>query len=425
MSSPTRIVFLAHFYPPEMGGAAARLHGLARWLAEYGHDVTVITGFPNYPSGVIPDKYRGAFLRREEMDGVRVIRTLVYASPRRGSIRRLANYFSFVFTSLFVGLFLRRRPDVVVASCPPLFIGISGWLIALVRRSKFVFDLRDLWPDVAVEAGEFKRDSLITRLGFWLAKFLYNRAHHITPVTENKTQRLVEKGISEKKITVVANGVDLDLIPTLDQRESLRTELGLDGKFVVAYAGLIGIAQKVEMIIGTAQKVRDQSDIHFLIVGDGVRRNKLEELVREHQLDNVTLLPRQPKERISHLLSAADVAFVPLASSGLQDAIPSKLLEAWAHRRPVILVAGGEAAEIATSCEGAIVVAPEDPASITNAVTRFRDDPLMRDRYAENGYDYVAANLTRAQLARQMESVLLGIIDGQKKQRPQQVQTAS
>lgn len=410
MSSPTRIVFLAHFYPPEMGGAAARLHGLARWLVEYGHDVTVITGFPNYPSGVIPDQYRGAILRREEMDGVRVIRTIVYASPRRGSIRRLANYFSFVFTSLCVGLFQRRRPDVVIASCPPLFIGISGWLIALFRRSKFVFDLRDLWPDVAVEAGEFKRDSLVTRLGFWLAKFLYNRADHITPVTENKTQRLMEKGVSNKKMTVVSNGVDLDLIPNLDQREALRSELSLNGKFVVAYAGLIGIAQKVEMIIGTALEVRDQSDLHFLIVGDGVRRPQLEELVREHKLDNVTLLPRQPKERISHLLSVADVAFVPLASSGLQDAIPSKLLEAWAHRRPVILVAGGEAAEIATNCEGALVIAPEDPTAITEAVLRFRDDSVLRERCAENGYDFVAARLTRAQLAREMESVLMDVI---------------
>lgn len=398
------ILLLAHFYPPEMGGAGARLHGLARWLAAYGHRVTVITGFPNYPSGVIPERYHGKLRTVERMDGVDVIRTWVYASPQRGSLRRLANYFSFVGAATLAGLSAARRFDIVIASSPPLFLGLAGMALARWQRAPLVFDIRDLWPDVAVEAGEFAADAPITRLGEQLARFLYRHADHLTPVTENKRRKLIEGGVPPEKLTVVSNGVDLDLIPAATGDR--RADLGLAGKFVVLYAGLIGIAQGVEIAVEAAEQLRAQPEIHFLIVGDGVRREALAARIAELGLTNVTLLPRQPREAIPAFMATADACLVPLVSSNLEDAVPSKLLEAWAYGKPAILAAGGEAAAIVRQSGGGVVVAPEEPQTLVDAVLALAAAPHQAAEYGRRGHAYVKHYLDRPNLARQMEDVL-------------------
>ena len=405
------ILVLAHFYPPEMGGAGARLHGLSRWLAHAGHNVTVITGFPNYPSGVIPEAYKGKLRQREEMDGVDVVRTWVFASPKRGSIRRMANYFSFVFSSIITGLLLRKSYDVVLVSSPPLFIGLAGWVLAGFRRIPFVFDIRDLWPEIAVETGEFSADSRLVKMADALARFLYRKAAHITPVTENKLRKIEALGVPENKMTVVTNGVDLDLLPSVT--EDKRAELGLEGKFVAVYAGLLGIAQGVEMLVHSATRLREHEDLHFLIIGDGVRREAIAEEIERQGLTNVTMLPRQPREQISHYLASADVSLVPLINSELTDAVPSKLLEAWAHRCTPVLIAGGEAASLVRRCQGGIVAAPEQPEALDAALLALKADPERLARHAHNGHEFVRRHFDRAALARQMEEVLEQVTEPQ------------
>jgi glycosyltransferase involved in cell wall biosynthesis len=388
-----------------MGGAAARLHGLARWLVKYGHQVTVITGFPNYPTGVILPSYRGKLRMREEIDGVDVLRTWVYASSHKGSFHRLANYFSFVASGTVAGLTAGRSYDVVLASSPPLFIGLAGAAVARSRRVPFVFDIRDIWPEVAVEAGAFAPDAPITRLGRSLAHFLYRKADHVTPVTENKRKKLAAAGVPAEKLTVVPNGVDLDQVEIVTDTHK-RNELGLRGKFVILYAGLIGIAQGVEIAVEAADRLRDRQDIHFLIVGDGVQRDALARSVKELQLSNVTMLPRQPREEIPAFLAAADVCLVPLASSDLEDAVPSKLLEAWAYRRPVVLAADGEAATLVRESGGGMVVPPEEPEALAQAVLDLKNNPSQLGHHAQQGYRYVRKHFDRRMLARQMEQVL-------------------
>jgi len=401
-----RILLLAHYYPPEIGGAAARLHGLSRWLKKLGHDVTVIAGFPNYPSGVIPRDYDWKFSTRETMDEVDVIRTRVFASTRGGTVRRLANYLSFTVMSCIAGLLCRKRFDVVVASCPPLFIGLSGWVIARLRRARFVFDIRDLWPDVAVEAGEFSADGRVTKVAEALARFIYRRSDHIIPVTENKKKRLLEKGVPAEKISVVFNGVDLDLVPPLDDCPTLREELSLGDSFVAVYAGLLGIAQRVEVLVEAANELRDCPNIHILIVGDGVRRKTIEAKILELHLDNVTMLPRQPREQMPKVLATADVCLVPLATSNLTDAVPSKLLEAWAYRRPAILVAAGESAELVEQSQGGLVVPPGEYRQVADALRKLEQDRGLAEQYGQNGYEFVRRHLDRPQLAQQMSDIL-------------------
>lgn len=374
------------------------------------HDVTVIAGFPNYPEGIIPSGYRRRFTTDEELDGVHVKRCWVYATPKRGSIRRLANYFSFVASSFLRGLFLRKDFDVVVASCPPLFIGITGWLLARIRRAKFVFDIRDIWPDVAVEAGEFGKDALITRLGSSLANFLYRRADQITPVTDNKRKRLVEKGVPAGRVSVVSNGVDLDLVSTPDGVSEFRERMELTGKCVFLYAGLLGIAQRVEIVAEAATNLTDDEGIHFLIVGDGVRRPEIEAIVNENGLTNVSFLPRQPREAMPRILSVADVCLVPLATSQLQDAVPSKLLEAWAYSKPAILVAAGEAADLVQKSDGGAVVAPGDVGLLVESIREMKANPKRRSAMGKSGYRFVEEHLDRPILAKKMSAVLSSVV---------------
>lgn len=399
-----RILILAHYFPPEMGGAAARLSGLARWLARFGHEVTVLTGFPNYPSGVIPESYRGKRTFTETVDGVEVVRTWVYASSHRSSLRRLANYLSYAVSATLTGLQSRQKYDVILASSPPLFIGLTASFLSRIWGVPWVFDLRDLWPDVAIEAGAFSPDSTITRLWRWLAQYFYDHAAHLTPVTNAKRKKLIEAGVPQKKITVVPNGVDLDMIPR--QISSKRIELGLNNKFVILYAGLIGIAQGVDIILPAAQALRDREDIHFLIVGDGVKKQELESDIRDLELANITLLGHQPKEAMPEFLNTADVCLVPLASSRIQDAVPSKLLEAWAYGKPVILAADGEAAVLTHQSEGGIVVSPKMPEQFTDAILSFANDPQLCGAMGANGRAFVEEQFDRHHLAQKMEAVL-------------------
>jgi colanic acid biosynthesis glycosyl transferase WcaI len=404
-----RILFLAHYYPPEMGGAAARLHGLARWLALFGHEVTVITGKPNYPSGVIPPEYRGGRKSREEVEGVQVLRTWIYASSSRSSIHRLANYFSFVLSSIVRGITYRRRFDILVASSPPLFIGISGWILAKWYRIPWVLDVRDVWPEVAVEVGAFTADAAITKWGHRLAKFLYQRAAHITLVTENQHPKLLAAGVPPEKISLIPNGVDLDVFSQAPEVD-WRGELGLEARLLVTYTGLMGIAQGVEIIVEVADRLRDRPDIHFLLVGDGVRRAEIVWQADLLNLENITFLPVQPRELVPSILRAGDVTWVPIATDRLLDARPSKMLEAWACRKAVILSASGEAADLVRESGGGVVVPPADPDRLVEAIVALQSNPQLLRSLGDNGYHFVEKRFQRQKLARQMEQILVGLV---------------
>lgn len=405
-----KILILSHFYPPEMGAAATRLHALARWLVRFGHQVTVLTGFPNYPSGVVPHEYRRKLYSTETLEGVEILRTWIYASPRRGSGHRLANYFSYVLSSSLAGLFRGRSYDIILASSPPLFIGLAAVLLSRVHRIPTVLDIRDIWPDVAVEAGEFSPQGRLTRWGGALARFLYGQVNHVTPVTNNKRQKLLAAHVPPSKLTVVTNGVDLDR--TIAQAGTdLPPVPDLANKFVVLYAGLIGIAQGVDIAVKAADLLSDHDDIHFLIVGDGVRREALVADVERRRLTNVTWLPQQPPATIPAFMRRASVCLVPLVSSNLVDAVPSKLLEAWAYQKPVILAAGGEAADIVRASGGGVVVSPEEPKQLAEAVVALRDQPEQLRAYAQAGHRYVQNHFDRPVLARQMETVLQQVVE--------------
>jgi len=405
-----KILVLTHYYPPEMGAAAARVHGLSRWLVNFGHKVTVITGFPNYPLGIVSKVYSGKLRSCEILDGVEVIRSWIYASFLRSNIHRLSNYFSFVISSIISGFRLDRSYDIVLVSSPPLFIGLAGLVIARIHRIPFVFDIRDIWPELAVEAGEFDPLSAIVRWGERLERFLYHKANYITVVTHAKREKLISKGVSSHKLSVVPNGVDFDLLNP-DRKNGIPELLNLKEKFLVTYAGLIGIFQGIEIVIDAASILCDYKDIHFLIIGDGIKRFELEQRVEQKQLSNITFIPLLPREEIPTILFSSDVALIPLVSNQMDDTVPSKLLEAWGCHTPVILAAGGEAKRLVEESGGGLVVSPGDSQQLAQSILKLVTDRGKIEKLAERGYNYVKKHFDRSDITRRMENLFQIIVE--------------
>lgn len=392
-----------------MGGGAARIHGLGKWLVKYGHKVSVITSFPSYPQGVVSQEYRDKLHTQESLDGVTIYRTWSYISPHKNSINRIWNYISFMFSSLVRGINLNKKYDVVIATSPPLFIGVSGIVLSKYRRVPLIFDIRDIWPDIAVEAGIFKPENPLILASKQLAKYIYYYANHLTPVTLSKKMKIKRSGIPESKISVVSNGVDFDQIKS-KTATCWRSKLDLQGKFIIGYAGLIGIAQGIGRLINVADILRRKKDIHFLIVGDGVEKDELVKRVEDLELQNVTFIQSQPREEIPNILAEIDLSVVPLVNKNLSDAVPSKLLEAWACRKPVLLIAAGESAEIVRNAQGGSIVSPEQTKKIAAEIERLKSDPKILETYAENGYKYVKNNFDRKYLAKMMEEIIFKIV---------------
>lgn len=402
-----RILLLAHYYPPETGGASSRLSGLARWLVHQGHQVTVITGFPNYPSGQIPEAYRGKAWAVEQDAGVTLLRVWVFARPYRRSWQRLANYFSFVFTASLAALFHRRRYDVVMASSPPLFIGLAGVAWSVLRRTPLVFDVRDLWPEVAIEAGAYARDSLFVKVSEMLERFFYRRARRVVAVTQRKIDKLRARGVPEHKLALVENGVDLDLL-AVPADPQLREKYQLKDSFVCVYAGLIGVCQGVGMILEAAERLRGRG-FHFLIAGDGVERPQLMQLAKDRNLDNVTFLGSLPKEAIPGMLKAADLPLVPLSNTQIDDAIPSKLLEAWGCGMPLLFLGGGEARGLVEAVGGGMTADPSGEA-LAAALIEMASDRARLRQWGETGHAFVRDQLDRPQLAQKLARVFEDIL---------------
>jgi len=404
-----KLLLLSHFYPPEMGGCAARMHGLAKWLVRFGHDVTVLTGFPNYPSGRIDPGHRWKFRYDAELDGIKLIYSWVYATPQKGKLRRLLNYFSFVLSSVIVGLFSRGSYDAIIVTSPPLFLGLAGWIISVVRRTPWVLDIRDIWPDIGVEGGQLKPDSFMVRWGHSLERFLYRRATHITVVTNAKQENIANKVEVRSKISVVENGVDLDVFEKVlnnpDINSDIRSANQLDDKFLISYAGLFGFFQGLDIVLRAANKLLAESNIHFVLVGEGPQRDDLVAYAQQHELRNVTFLPLQSRERLLPLIETSNAMLVPLVNDQVVDAVPSKLLEAWGCKKGVVFIGSGEAEALVRTCQGGIVIQPGSPDLLADTLLAMQNGSIDYSQWGEQGYRFVQEHFERSLLARKMEHV--------------------
>jgi colanic acid biosynthesis glycosyl transferase WcaI len=362
------ILFISDNFPPESNAPASRLHEHARHWVRAGHQVTVITGAPNFPEGRVYPGYQNRWHQTEDVDGIRVVRVKTYITANEGFLGRTLDYLSFMAMSVVAGAF-ERRPDVLVATSPQFFAGIGGAGLAALRGVPFVFEVRDLWPASIVAVGAMQGGRLIGALER-LELTLYRRAAAVVVVTEAFRNDIATRGIERDKIHLVPNGADLGWCAPRPRDASIVAEYGLEAEFVVGYIGTHGMAHGLERVLDAAEALRHVPGLSFLFAGAGAQRAALEQSVARRGLENVRLVPRQPKQRMSALWSACDVTLIPLrADPVFATVIPSKLFEAMAHGVPILIsVPEGEATALVRETGAGLVLPPEDPAALAAAV---------------------------------------------------------
>jgi len=393
------ILYVSHYYPPEVNAPALRVSRMAERWAEKGNKVTVLTGFPNHPNGVIPGHYRGRKFMKENRDGIDIVRTWVYASPNKGFLRRVLNYISFMLTSVIIGVPKLPDIDVVVATSPQFFVAIAGYAISLIKRVPFVFEVRDVWPEEIVAVGAIKNRFIVGLLE-WIEMFLYRQARLIVAVAEGTVEILTKRGVDPDKIVLLPNGVDLEEFTTPLDVESLRSRHSLDGEFLVSYIGTHGMAHRLQTVVSAADKLRDRSRIRFMMVGDGAEKQGLMEMSRQLQLDNMTFVPQLPHEDAVDYYRAADACLVPLRKAELfTKNIPSKIYEIMAAGRPVVIGAAGESRRLVQDAEAGISFEPEDVDDLVNSILKLYNDRDYAAQLGKNGFEYASRNCSRSEIA--------------------------
>ena len=355
-----RILFISDNFPPEFNAPATRTYEHARYWVKWGHEVTVITCAPNFPDGKVFDGYKNHWYYSENIDGIKVVRVKTYITANKGFLLRILDYLSFMASSFFFSLFL-KKPDIIVATSPQFFTAVGGWLLSAIRRVPFVFELRDLWPASIIAVSAMRENVLILFLER-LELFLYNKAKLIIVLTESFKANLTSRGVPENKIHFVPNGVENQIYSPRPKDKFLLDQLELSGKFIFGYIGTLGMAHGLASVLKVADKLRNNPNIHFLFVGSGAERNSLIKMAEDMNLSNVTFVPPQPKSEIPNYLSICDVSLVHLKNNSVfKTVIPSKIFESMAMGIPILLaIPEGEASSIIRNTGSGYCLTPEN-----------------------------------------------------------------
>ncbi|MFM2208252.1 MAG: hypothetical protein RL213_2227 [Bacteroidota bacterium] len=395
-----RLLILTQYFPPEVGAPQNRLYELAVRLKKAGVDVTVLTAMPNYPRMVIHPEYAGKKYAMEEMGGITVHRSSIYVSTDRSIVKRLRNYFSFVLSSWRTGRRLDGPFDFIFCESPPLFLGISALLLARCFKARMIFNVSDLWPESAEKLG-LVTNRVLLKAATILEERLYRSSSLITGQTQGIV-RNIRSRFPQKEVYWLPNGVDLEYYNPDSFDRSWRTEAGFrEQDFLVLYAGIIGHAQGLEVILDAAERLRDHPRIRFLMLGDGPEKERLTASAAGRRLTNVVFLDPVPKAKMPFVVSASDAAVVPLKRLELfKGAIPSKIFESLAMRKPVLLGVEGEAKELFIE-EGkcGIAFTPESDSELAEGVLKLSGDKELLLRLGENARAYAASRFDRNRIA--------------------------
>jgi glycosyltransferase involved in cell wall biosynthesis len=397
------ILFLTDNFPPEVNAPASRTFEHCREWVKADDKVTVITCAPNFPKGQVFDGYRNRLWQSEEMAGIRVIRVWSYVTANEGLIKRILDYQSFMVTATLAALFV-RGVDVVVGTSPQFFTVCAAYLVSRVKRVPYVFELRDIWPESIKAVGAMK-DSSIIRVLERLEMFLYRKAAHIVSVANSFKQTLVQRGVEGGKISVVTNGVDMSRFKPMSKDAELVSQLGLDGKFVAGYVGTHGLAHHLETLLDAAEILAVQpcgESFHFILLGDGARKQALKEDAARRRLTNVTFIDTVPKEQVARYWSVLDVSVIHLKKAELfTTVIPSKLFECMGMGLPVLHGVRGESADIVRAEGVGVVFEPENAAELAKQLQMMQQDHETHRCYRANCV-VAAGKYKRASLALNM-----------------------
>ncbi|MBU3604107.1 glycosyltransferase family 4 protein [Polynucleobacter sp. AP-Kaivos-20-H2] len=357
------ILFLTDNFPPEVNAPASRTFEHCREWVKLGEQVTVITCAPNFPKGKVFPGYKNRLCQTETIEGIRVIRVWSYITANEGFVRRSLDYISFMVAATIASLFT-KKVDVVIGTSPQFFTVCAAYVVGLLKRVPWIFELRDIWPESIKAVGSMK-DGVLYRSLEKLELFLYRKANRVISLTQSFKVELVSRGISAEKIDVITNGVDLSLFKPRSKNQALLKQLGLENKFVAGYIGTIGMAHGLETLVEAAeilQGIPAAINIHFLVLGDGARKGVIKELASQKKLKNIAFIDTVPKSEVGDYWSLLDVSIIHLKKDPLfEKVIPSKLFECMGMGIPVLHGVLGESAEIVNRLGVGKTVPPENP----------------------------------------------------------------
>lgn len=394
-----RILILSQYYPPETGAPQNRLSGLARELKLLGHEIVVLTAFPNYPGMEIHPGYRGRRYLQEVIDGIPVHRSWIYVTKNRSVPARLLNYFSFTCSSMWFHRKIKGKVDIVLCESPPLFLGLSGWWMARRKKAKFVFNVSDLWPESAEKLGIIT-NRFFLRLATRLEEFLYRSSSMITGQTRGIVNNIHTRFL-DKPVHWLPNGIDASIFEAAEDTGWRKTHGFSPDDFLLLYAGIIGIAQGLDILLDAASLLPPHSKAQILLLGEGPEKERLLARQQAEGLTNVHFLPLVARDKMPSIIKTIDAAVIPLKKMDLfLGAIPSKIFEQLALAKPILLAVDGEAKALFID-EGqcGLYVEPGEANQLADAILQLEADPLLRKQLGENGKRYVKKNFMRDEIA--------------------------
>lgn len=396
-----KILFISHYFPPEVNAPANRTFEHCRRWVQDGHEVTVITGVPNHPHGRVFPGFENRWIQEEQRDGIRVIRTWMYLTPNSGFMKRVANYLLFAVTAVLAST-RTDKPDLVIATSPQFFCGLAGAVVSKLKRRPFILEIRDLWPKSIVELGQLSEGPIL-RVLEGLERWLYRSADGIVVNTRTFQGHIEARGVSPENIELIYNGIDPKLFHPRPRNDALLEQYGFENLFTVAYVGTLGLAHGLTLLIDAAERLRDRSELRFVLIGDGADRDKLEADIAARGLTNVTMIGLQPRETMPDWIASIDLLLVTLRDLPVfETVIPSKIFEFLAQERPVVLAAKGEIRRLMEQAGGALVIDPENLDQMVSAIVQVMDDPTEALARARSGREWVESGFIRDDLARKM-----------------------
>ncbi len=397
-----KILFLTDNFPPESNAPATRTYEHCVEWVKKGAEVTVITCAPNFPKGELFPGYKNKWKQEEMMDGIRVIRVWSYITPNRGLLLRIVDYMSFCITAFLASLSVKT--DVIVATSPQLFTALAGYMASVFKRTPWVMEVRDLWPE-SIKAVQAMRESIVLKILDRVVLFLYRKANRIVVVTDGFKERMTSCGIEAKKIHIVKNGVHLYKFKKREKDNSLIEKLGLQGKFIIGYIGTHGMAHNLSFILDGVQEVKNK-EIHFLFIGEGAMKNRLLKKVKNLELQNVTMLDAIPKDLVPEFINIIDVALIPLRKSNtFKKVLPSKIFENAAMQKPILLGVEGEAKAVIEKYTAGLCFEPENKAAFLKQLEILYADKAQYQAL-QKGCAELAIDFDRKVLADKMYTVL-------------------
>ncbi len=408
-----KILIVHQYFLGKNDAGGSRWNQFAKYWADAGHEITILAGTVHYNSGQKAPQYKGKYVvREEEMPGVTVYRCHVSESYNKSFFGRAWAYLSFALSSTYAGLIKASRPDVILATSPPLTVAWTMSWLKFWRRRPAVFEVRDLWPESAIDTGVIQPGRLANML-YRLERKAYRRANWINVLTPAFEKALVnKKSVDPQKISMIPNGADLDIMVPGERDNHVRERLGLDGKFVVSYFGAHGRANRVSQLLDVADRLKDSHpDVRIMLVGDGMEKKQAVEDARQRGLDNVIFVDSVPKEQVSDYINASDVCTaVLMRNDTFKTVYPNKVFDYMSCKRPIIIAIDGVARKLVEDAGAGFFAEPEDPDAFVDALLKMKNDPEGMRRMGESGYEHAVGNYSRQAMAEKYLAILEGLV---------------